>query len=67
MESYTGLPQAHVHCRTLTAKWRHLVEVKIPAQGQWDQPPTYPNVSSAVKEAITASREEVMNSFFSGR
>jgi ABC-type uncharacterized transport system auxiliary subunit len=68
-----GAPQAYcvlegklLNPVTKEVKWRHLAEVKLPVQGNWDQPPTFPNVNNAVKVAIDSSRQEVLDSFFSG-
>ena len=36
-----------------------------PVAGEWDQPPSYPNVAQAVDQAIEASKKEYKNQFFS--
>jgi hypothetical protein len=65
-EAYCVLKGELIDTTTKQVKWRHLAEVKLPIQGKWDQPPTYPNVTSAVKEAIGTSQQEILDSFFSG-
>lgn len=69
-----GAPQAFCQLKgelidptTKAVKWRHQAEIKVPVQGEWDQPPAYPNVTASVKEAIKLCKQEVMDSFFSGR
>lgn len=46
--------------------WRHVVKIEDPVQGNWDQPPYYPNFTNAFKEAMVSAQEEIVNSFFSG-
>ncbi|MHB1222263.1 MAG: putative periplasmic lipoprotein [Gammaproteobacteria bacterium] len=65
-EAYCVLKGELIDSTTKEVKWRHLAEVKLPVNGEWDQPPTFPNVTSTVREAITASRQEILDSFFSG-
>lgn len=69
----TGAPEAYclmegklIDTTTKQTKWLHLTETKLPIKGNWDQPPTYPNVVSSVKEAISISKQEMMDSLFSG-
>jgi len=66
-EAYTVLKGELINTSTNTVKWRHLAEVKLPVQGEWDQPPSYPNLTQAVKLAIATSRQEILDSFFSGQ
>ena len=47
--------------------WRHEVEIKQPVQGSWDQPPNFPNFSHALEEAVASAKDELLDSFFSGR
>lgn len=46
--------------------WRHLATIEEVVGGAWDQPPNYPNFTRALKEAINAAQDEVLDSFFSG-
>ncbi|MEI8055665.1 MAG: hypothetical protein WCH10_06755 [bacterium] len=46
--------------------WRHLVEIVEPVQGEWDQPPYYPNFTKALEVAIASAQEEIIDGFFSG-
>jgi len=46
--------------------WRHLVEIEEPVQGEWDQPPSYPNFTKALELAIASAQEEIVDGFFSG-
>lgn len=69
-----GAPKAYVVLKgTLydasgkTVLWRHLADVKIPVEGEWDQAPNYPNLMTALNQAISTSRQEIIDSFFSGR
>lgn len=47
--------------------WRHVAAVTLPVQGSWDQPPAYPNLTSKMHIAIETSRQEILDSFFSGQ
>lgn len=69
----TGAPKAYVILngelidqKTKQVKWRHLAEIRVPIRGEWDQPSNYPNVTAAIKEAIVLSKQEILDSFFSG-
>lgn len=46
--------------------WRHFAKIEEVVQGEWDQPPHYPNLTNALKLAISSAQEEVIDSFFSG-
>lgn len=46
--------------------WRHETTVSEPIQGTWDQPPNYPNLTSALKVAVNSAQQELVDSFFSG-
>lgn len=46
--------------------WRQLAHVEEPVHGDWDQPPSYPNFTQALKEAVHEAQEILINSFFSG-
>lgn len=46
--------------------WRHIMTVEEPVQGEWDQPPYYPNFNKALAHATTLAQEEIIDSFFSG-
>lgn len=69
-----GAPKAYVVLKgelfdasSKAVLWRHLVDVKVPVEGEWDQAPNYPNVMLALNQAIATSRQEIIDSFFSGR
>ena len=70
----TGAPQAYCvlagRLTDLSDKkiwWSHDVEIILPVQGAWDQPPSYPNFTQALHLAMDEAREELVDSFFSGR
>lgn len=69
----TGAPEAYckvtgelVNTTSKAVLWRHKAVTKLPIQGEWDQPPTYPNVTAAIKKAIATSRQAIINSLFLG-
>jgi hypothetical protein len=66
-QAYCALQGELVDTRTKAVLWHHDAEVKLPIQGEWDQPPAYPNVTTTIKEAVTTSRQEIIDSLFSGR
>lgn len=68
-----GPPQAYcvMTGELLTARgsqilWRYQATVKQPVQGEWDQPPNYPNFRKALESAVDSAQQEVLDSFFSG-
>ncbi len=70
----TGAPQAYCvlagKLTDLSDKkiwWSHDVEIILPVRGAWDQPPSYPNFTQALHLAMDEAREELVDSFFSGR
>jgi len=69
----TGAPKAYcilkgelIDRQDKKVLWRHLAKIEEPVQGNWDQPPSYPNFTIALKQAIDSAQEEVIDSFFSG-
>ena len=46
--------------------WSHFAKIEEPVRGDWDQPPSYPNFTLALKQAVDSAQEEVIDSFFSG-
>lgn len=46
--------------------WRHVASIEESVSGNWDQPPSYPNFSAALEQAVFAAQEEIIDSFFSG-
>ena len=65
-EAYCVLKGELVDSTNKTVKWRHLAEIKLPIQGEWDQLPAFPNAIAAVSQAIKLCRQEVTDSLFSG-
>lgn len=47
--------------------WRHETEIIQKVDGQWDQPPHFPNFNNALNIAIRDAQQELLDSFFSGR
>ena len=47
--------------------WHHEAEIIEPVQGAWDQSPHYPNFLNALNIAINEAKQEMLDSFFSGR
>ncbi len=69
----TGAPEAYVvmtgelvNPTNKQVLWRYQTTVSQPVQGNWDQPPNYPNFNSALKLAANSAQQELMDSFFSG-
>ncbi|MBH2002724.1 hypothetical protein [Acinetobacter sp. ANC 4805] len=63
---YGGI--AHlVDVKTNEIKWWKPVSVIKPVNGDWDQPPSYPNVSQAVDLAIEASKQEYKKQLFNNK
>lgn len=46
--------------------WRHTSMITQPVDGEWDQPPSYPNFSRALQVAVRSAQQELVDSFFSG-
>jgi ABC-type uncharacterized transport system auxiliary subunit len=44
--------------------WRYKADVLQPIIGNWDQPPTYPNLDTAIKQAVTIAQQEILDNFF---
>lgn len=68
-----GAPQAYcvmtgelVTARGSQVLWRYQSIVRQPVQGDWDQPPNYPNFRNALESAINSAQQELLDSFFSG-
>lgn len=61
---YNGVARL-VEVKTNEIKWWKPVNIVKPVSGEWDQPPSYPNVAQAVDQAIEASKKEYKNQFFS--
>lgn len=60
---YGGI--AHlVDIKTNEIKWWKPVSIIKPVSGEWDQPPSYPNVSQAIDLAVEASKQEYKKQFF---
>lgn len=47
--------------------WHHETEIITPVNGPWDQSPDYPNLMSTLHIAIQEAKQEMIDSFFSGR
>lgn len=47
--------------------WHHETEIIQPVQGAWDQSPHYPNFTKALNVAVNDAKQEMLDSFFSGR
>jgi len=70
----TGAPQAYcvlvaemVDPKDKKVLWRHETEILQPVEGAWDQPPNYPNFTRALQVAVNDAKQELLDSFFSGR
>ncbi|MBU0744376.1 MAG: hypothetical protein KKE11_03300 [Gammaproteobacteria bacterium] len=68
-----GVPRAYCHLKgelidkqNKNVLWRHVAKIEERVQGNWDQPPSYPNFTNALKEAVNSAQEEIIDSFFSG-
>lgn len=61
---YNGMARL-VEVKTNEIKWWKPINIVKPVNGEWDQPPSYPNVTQAVDQAIEASKKEYKNQFFS--
>lgn len=65
-----GLCQASgrlIDLRTNQLMWRTFASEKdsmVPAEGTWDQPPDYRNLTDAIKKAITNAQSFLFNDFF---
>lgn len=46
--------------------WRHQSIATQPIQGEWDQPPNYPNLTDALRVAAHSAEQELLDSFFAG-
>jgi hypothetical protein len=44
--------------------WRYTAKVYVPIQGNWDQPPRYPNFTAALNQAVELAKQEVTDNFF---
>ena len=44
--------------------WSALVSSTPPVQGEWDQPPTYANIDSAIKNAVTQLSSNISKTLF---
>jgi len=47
--------------------WHHEVVIVQPVQGAWDQGPNYPNFTNALNVAVNEAKQEILDSFFSGK
>lgn len=70
----TGAPEAYcllvgelIDPKDKKVLWRHESEIIHPIQGAWDQSPNYPNFTSALNVAVNEAKQELLDSFFSGR
>lgn len=41
--------------------WRHNSNVAITVQGSWDQPPSYPNFTQALRAAVSEAQADLLN------
>jgi ABC-type uncharacterized transport system auxiliary subunit len=69
----TGAPKAYcllkgelINREDKQVLWRHITKIEEPVQGNWDQPPAYPNFTLALQQAVVSAQEEMIDSFFSG-
>lgn len=56
-----------VDVKTNEIKWWKPINVIKPVSGEWDQPPSYPNVAQAVDLAVEASKQEYKKQFFNNQ
>lgn len=70
----TGAPEAYcllvgelVDPKDKKVLWHHETEIIEPVKGDWDQSPHYPNFANALNVAVTEAKQEMLDSFFSGR
>lgn len=47
--------------------WRHETEIIQKVVGKWDEPPHFSNFKNALNVAVAEAKQEIMDSFFSGR
>jgi hypothetical protein len=65
-EAYCMLVGELVDSNDKKVLWRHEAEIVQPIPGAWDQK-GYQNLSLALQEAVGVAKQELMDSFFSGR
>lgn len=46
--------------------WHYQASASQPVEGAWDQPPSYPNLTRAIKVAAQSATQELIDSFFAG-
>lgn len=65
-EAYCKLEGQLIDPKDKKVWWRHEVEIIQPIEGDWDQPPSYPNLTHALNTAIDEAQNEMLDSFFNG-
>jgi hypothetical protein len=65
-KAFSAIRGELINVNNMQVIWRHDAIVTLPVDGSWDQPPAYPNLSGKLKLAMNTSRQEILDSFFSG-
>lgn len=70
----TGAPEAYcvvvgelIDPKDKKVWWHHATEIITPVKGPWDQSPHYPNFANALDIAMHEAKQEIVDSFFSGK
>lgn len=64
--AYCHLEGKLINAATGQVLWSYDVMAKEPVQGEWKQPPSYPNFTAALQKAENSASSELVDSFFSG-
>jgi len=65
-KAYCVLKGELINTKNNDILWRYQTTIKQPVQGEWDQPPNYPNIGNALTSAIQSAQQDLFDSFFSG-
>ncbi len=65
-KAYCSLTGELIDTQNHRILWRYIADVTMQVKGNWDQPPSYPNLTSALKVAMATAQQEVLENFFSG-
>jgi hypothetical protein len=65
-KGYCELTGDLVDLNTNKVLWHYNASISEPINGEWDQPPAYPNLTAAMKQAVAVAQDELLDSFFSG-
>ena len=63
-KTYCVLHGELINTQTHQTLWRYQVDVSQPVNGDWDQPPDYPNFTQALKVTIDTAQQQLLDNFF---